>query len=281
MGNGTVVTRSTARMLERRRVTRSGMTRISVFATVAAAIWFSQAGTVGALVGSAFLAAVLFCDATRARMRANRRDALTLWLAAMLSQLREYTVYLGLALGAVSAGINGAWGWAAGALIALALRDSLLVARAAPAAVRAAPVSARRAPPAQRRPSDFLQSLVPFPPEGMRKSDEQLAGRLLGPGSRGAGEPDEGTRAAGDGAQAGGPAAAAQRTRRPEPHRATVPLPALARRIMVFSQPTRFSVIAVTTVAGDARVAFVALIIGCAVAVTGELVDPAPQGGGQ
>src|SRR5699024_1935854 len=42
--------------------------------------------------------------------------------------------------------------------------------------------------------------------------------------------------------------------------------------------PVRFSAIAVTTVVADARIAFVTLIIGCAIAVTGELVDPIDRG---
>nr|WP_316042227.1 hypothetical protein [Nocardiopsis sp. CNR-923] len=126
-------------MLERRCVTRSGVTRISVVAAIAAAVWFSQADTVGCLVGSAFLGAVLFCDAVRARIRTDRRDALTMWLAAMLGQLREYAVYVGLALGAVAAGIQGAWGWAAGALIALACGTrSWSCARRGPAPARVA-----------------------------------------------------------------------------------------------------------------------------------------------
>jgi hypothetical protein len=44
--------------------------------------------------------------------------------------------------------------------------------------------------------------------------------------------------------------------------------------MMVFSQSTRFLVIAVTATLWDARVAFLTLIVGCVVAVTGELVDP-------
>ncbi|MFF1671821.1 hypothetical protein ACFVWN_19010, partial [Nocardiopsis flavescens] len=151
MANGTVA-RSTARFLEHRHVTRAGMSRIAVMVSVGAAVWFTRPDTVGGLAGSALLVAVLFCDSVRDRMRAGRRDALTLWLVAMLSQLREYIVYLGLAVGAVLAGIAGAWGWAAGALVALALRDALLVAReASPAppgpARRRGPVPAPRGGP--------------------------------------------------------------------------------------------------------------------------------------
>ncbi|WP_179826207.1 hypothetical protein [Nocardiopsis aegyptia] len=285
MVNGTVA-RSTARMLERRHVTRAGMTRISVFAAVGAAVWFTRADTVGALAGSLFLGGVLFCDAVRGRMQANRRDALTVWLVSMLAQLREYIVYAGLAVGAVLAGLADGWGWAAGALIALALRDSLLIARAAPTAPDLSQGVGRVPRARPGRTGGLLADLAPRPPEGPRESDPRLTGRLLGPGPG----------AASDAASAAGPGvpprprispearavqeARAARDTSPEPapapanRSARLPLPHLARRIMVFSQSTRFLAIAVTATLWDARVAFLTLIVGCAVAVTGELVDP-------
>ncbi|WP_433699908.1 hypothetical protein [Nocardiopsis sp. CA-288880] len=303
--------RSAARMLERRHVTRAGMTRIGVVGAVGAAVWFSRADTVGGLAGSAFLAAVLFCDAVRARMRADRGDALTLWLAAMLSQLRECVVYLGLAAGAVLAGLGGAWGWAAGALVALALRDSLLAAHGAPVAAfpgrdaKPAPLSS------QGCAGGLLGGLAPCcPTRPPRDGDPGLTSRLLGaavpgprsPGARGrapgaaavgaaaAGvrsdgippRPREaepaGCRTSGDGPRrAPGAGRGAPDTRpgalRPDPA-PTAP----ARRLTAFSQPTRFLVIAVTATLWDARVAFVTLIVGCAIAVTGELVDPTARG---
>lgn len=180
MAHSGTVARLAARMLERRHVTRAGMARIGVLGAVGAAVWFSRADAVGGLAGSAFLGAVLFCDAVRERMRADRHDALTLWLAAMLSQLREYAVYLGLAAGAVAAGIGGAWGWAAGALVALALRDSLLAAGSAPADPEPGP--GRRRPPssAQGPAGGLLGGLAPRPPQGPRVSDPGLAARLFG-----------------------------------------------------------------------------------------------------
>ncbi|MFL1381783.1 hypothetical protein ACJOT4_30905, partial [Nocardiopsis sp. frass4] len=171
MANGTVA-RSTARLLERRHVTRAGMSRIAVMVSVVAAVWFTRPDTVGGLAGSAFLVAVLFCDSVRDRMRAGRYDALTLWLAAMLSQLREYIVYLGLAVGAVLAGIGGAWGWAAGALVALALRDALLVAREAPPAP---PPPSRRGRtgggPRGGAPAPAAVGLIPRPATGGHDRD--------------------------------------------------------------------------------------------------------------
>ncbi|MET9708854.1 hypothetical protein ACFW3Z_02210 [Nocardiopsis alba] len=228
MAEGTVA-RATARMIERRHVTRSGVTRVSLIASVAAAVWFSRADPTGAVIGSLFLALILACDAVRSRMRSDRRDALTLWTVSMASQLREYVVYVGLAFGAAAAGHASAWGWAAGALIALALRNALLVAFAAPPASSATPALFV---PAQRRSEAVRPPGVPRPrPAGV-----------------------------------------------PEP---SLPLPLLIRRVMAFGQPTRFLVIAVATTLWDARIAFVSLIVGCAVAITGELVDPSSRGEGR
>lgn len=247
MANGTVA-RTVARMLERRYVTRTGVTRIAVLLAVAAAVWFSRADLVGAVAGSVLLGLVLFCDAVRAKMRANRRDALTLWTVSMAAQLREYAVYVGLAFGAAAAGSASAWGWAAGALIALALRDTLLVARSAP------PAASEPKPlivPAQRRA------------EGLTAPQRPAQASALGQAQA----PVPGQAPALDQAQAEGSGRAD-----------TVPLPLLARQVMVFGQPIRFLVIAVTVTAWDARLAFVSLIVGCAVAVTGELVDPSSRG---
>ncbi|HJE58910.1 MAG TPA: hypothetical protein K8V84_10425 [Nocardiopsis listeri] len=253
-----IVVRATARMLERRYVTRTGVTRVGVVVAAIAAVWFSRADATGAIVGSLFLGLVLFCDMVRSRMRSHRRDVLTLWTVSMAAQFREYVVYVGLAFGAAAAGHSGAWGWAAGALIALALRDALLVARAAP--------PARWAPhplvlPGQRRPESLQGVSVPRPrggersktPEPERTADADHAAEI----ARAAGIPDTG--------EVGGAVHAS-------------PSPALlTRRIMAFEQPTRFLVIAVAATAWDARIAFISLIVGCVVAITGELVDPSSE----
>jgi hypothetical protein len=244
------VARAAARILERRRVTRSVVTRISVLVAVAAAVWFSRADLVGAVVGSSLLALVLFCDAVRARMRAHRGDALTIWTASMASQIREYIVYVGLAFGAAAAGFSSAWGWAAGALIALALRDALLVARSSP------PAPSGLEPlvlPSQRRPEGFR---IPGP----RAPDGWATGSRV---------PPLGTVA--DPAPEGGPDTSAA------PVSGALSPTHLARQVMAFGQPARFLVITVATVALDARIAFLSLIVGCAVAITGELVDPSSR----
>ncbi|WP_444961171.1 hypothetical protein [Nocardiopsis sp. M1B1] len=325
MAHSGTVARLAARMLERRHVTRAGVARIGVLGAVGAAVWFSRADAVGGLAGSAFLGAVLFCDAVRERMRADRYDALTLWLAAMLSQLREYAVYLGLAAGAVAAGNGGAWGWAAGALVALALRDSLLAAGSAPA--DPGPGPGRRRPPssAQGPAGGLLGGLAPRPPQGPRVSDPGLTARLFGAtvvdgttgGSRpvrapagaradatavnghavnavpangapvnGArmngtplyGSPEEGVRSAGaspNGTSDRARADAATDDRVADGARPDLPAPSPLRRIADFPQPVRFLAIAVTATLWDARVAFVTLVVGCVVAATAQLADPA------
>ncbi|WP_040698397.1 hypothetical protein [Nocardiopsis kunsanensis] len=252
--------RAVARVLERRDVTRAGMARISVLVALGAAVWFAQEEGEGALAGAVLLVLVLGCDAVGGAMSANDRDSLTLWLVTMLGQLREYVVYTGLALGAVAAGVNGAWAWAAGALIALALRDSLLVARTAPPALPRGRGTVRGAGAGQQLSEGLLGAAgVPVPCRP-GEGDPELTGRLLGGGGERAGR----TRVARDARQeeaAGrGPAAT------------VVPLPDLARRWLSFTQPVRFLVIGVTTVVWDPRVAFVTLVIGCALAVTSELV---------
>ena len=267
--------RSTARMLERRCVTRAGVTRIGVLGAVGGAIWFSRADMVGGLAGSAFLASVLFCDAVRTRMHTGRGDALTRWLVAMLAQLREYVVYLGLAVGAVLADLGGAWGWAAGALVALALRDSLLVPHAAPAADSPGQNMKREALPSQERAGRLLGGLVPRrPPRGPGGSAPALTGRLPGPPAPTAGPAAQGRAGSRHAPGEGDREDAGEAGARPAAPGSAQALPSLARRLMAFSQPARFLVIAVTATLWDARVAFVTLIVGCTIAVTGELVDP-------
>ncbi|PDP86884.1 hypothetical protein CQJ94_14810 [Glycomyces fuscus] len=298
MAHSGTVARSAARMLERRHVTRAGVARIGVLGAVGAAVWFSRADTVGGLAGSAFLGAVLFCDAVRERMRAHRRDALTLWLVAMLAQLREYAVYLGLAAGAVAAGVDGAWGWAAGALVALALRESLLAAGSAPADPGRGPGGKGSPSSAQRPPGGLLGGLAPRPPQGPRASDPELTARLFGttvvdgaaggprPARAPAGASTNGTSVngvpvGGDTAVPGAPGArgraGADGTAVAEPAadgRAEDAAPSTLRRIAAFPQPVRFLAIAVTATLWDARVTFVTLVVGCVVAATARLADP-------
>lgn len=257
--------RAIARVLERRHVTRVGVTRISALLALGSAVWFAQERDEGPLVGSVLLLLVLCCDAVSAAMRTDHRDSLTLWFATMLGQLREYTVYTGLALGAVAAGINGAWAWAAGALIALALRESLLVARKAPIALPPQGRGTSRSPvPAQRR-SEGLPGGSGIPaPRRPGAGDPELTGRLLGADSERNGRTHVAPRVRQEGADGRGPAA-------------VVALPGIACRWLSFTQPVRFLAIGVTTVVWDPRVAFITLVIGCAIAVTSALVGARGQ----
>lgn len=269
MADGGTVARLAARMLERQHVTRAGVSRISVLMAVGAAVWFSRADTVGGLAGSAFLGAVLLCDAVRERMRDHQRDALTLWLALMLARLREFVVYLGLAAGAVAAQVPGAWGWAAGALVALALRDSLLAAASSPEEERNV---TKLAPPSRRRAEGLLGGLAPREP---RESDPALTARLfggaaMGPGPVGSGSAPPAPARSGGSAGAEGPSPACEG-----------PLPAARTplgRAVSFSQPVRFAAIAVTATLWDARVAFCTLALGCTIAVIAHVFDPAGHG---
>lgn len=274
MADSGTVARLVARTLERRHLTRAGMTRIGALVAIGAAVWFSRADTVGGLVGSALLGVVLFCDAVRGHMRADRHDALTLWLAQMLAHLREYAVHLGLAVGAVLAGINGAWGWAAGALVALALRDSLLEAGNAPAASVAgrggkwSPVFREHAGGLRGTPGSRSS-------HASRRSDPVLAARLFGATVI----TDAGTTSSPDTPEPrteGGGRSPVPEATTPAGRRRCVGSP--LRSLLAFPQPVRFTVVAVAATLWDARVAFVTLVFGCAVAITAHLVDPADHG---
>lgn len=274
MADGGTVARLVARILERGHVTRAGVTRISVLVAIGAAVWFSRADTVGGLVGSALLGVVLFCDAVRERMRTDRHDALTLWLAQMLAHLREYAVHLGLAVGAVVAGINGVWGWAAGALVALALRDSLLEARNAPAA--SGPGHGGKRSPVPREPVRGLRGMLgPRISRVSRESDPVLTSRLFGAtviAGAGTASPPEAPEARGAG---GGRSPVPETTTSAGRRRCAG---SAVRSLLNFSQPVRFTVVAVAATLWDARVAFVTLIFGCAVAITAHLVGPTDPG---
>ncbi|WP_285761155.1 hypothetical protein [Nocardiopsis ansamitocini] len=274
-----------ARWSRRRGVTPAGAARIGLFITVAAAVWFTAPGVRSSLVGSVLLAAVLFTDAVGLRLARSRPwDPLTAWAVPLLAQLRECVLCVGLAIGGVVAGIADAWAWAAGALIALALREAVRTARAA--ALASGPSrEVRQAPgrvPGQRRPSPI--DAVDPSRHGRVPADASFTDELLGkrvsnddrPGAEG--NPvipirtTPPTRGEGLRPLAAGPD-------RPAPPRARAgiapptplgPLRALGR----FAQSERFFLIAVTVTIWDVRVTFIALIVGSVLAVAGELADP-------
>ncbi|MDA2812463.1 hypothetical protein O4J56_17605, partial [Nocardiopsis sp. RSe5-2] len=94
------------------------------------------------------------------------------------------------------------------------------------------------------------------------RTDPGLAEELLGPqralGARGRG-PRDGVRRAGA-------------ARRPAAVGAL-------REAAAFPRPLRFAVIAAGALAADARVTCIALMVGCAIAVTAALADPRPGRG--
>ncbi|GAB3485947.1 hypothetical protein [Nocardiopsis coralliicola] len=99
--------------------------QVGAVLAVLAAVWFAGGDLRGAIAGSALLGAVLAADAVRDH---SVPDAYSGWLATALGRLREYAVYAGLAVGGTASGVEDAWAWGAGALIAHALRDTAATA---------------------------------------------------------------------------------------------------------------------------------------------------------
>ncbi|WP_052810112.1 hypothetical protein [Streptomonospora alba] len=294
------------------------MSRIGLVLAVAAAVWFTEGGLRGAVVGSLLLGAVLVTDPVADRLRGGRRDRLDVWLALVLGRLREYVVYVGLAVGGTAAGVPDAWAWAAGALIALALRDSVAAARRAdvgrpewtpesglPRPIEAVDPSRR---PDDSAPGDasLTAELLGAPEQSADATADTVAdgdgdgdasdgdasggaasaapgdGLLFGirtvpkgapwPGwSEGRADALGAASSADDRETPGGPAlpsdTADTGTGPPVPG----PRPSFRTWLAAFPQAARFGVVALTITIWDARVTFVALIVGCVLAVTAEL----------
>ncbi|GAA1110081.1 hypothetical protein GCM10009605_50720 [Nocardiopsis composta] len=243
--------RAAAGAAARAELTPAAVTRIGAVLGVLAALWFSSGDLRGAVAGSVLLGAVLFCDEVRDVRAGPRQDALADWLDVVLGRLREYAVYAGLAIGGVLAGAEDAWAWAAGALIAHALRDTAIASGTAGAAAPG-PAAPRR----REWSSAVLGGLDPERPP----ADPDFTRELLGDPVPDPGRPRR--RRSGSYALAARPG----------------PLSGL-RAAACFPEPMRFLVIAVTAVLADVRVTFIALIVGCAIAVTAALVDPRPDEG--
>ncbi|GAA4944886.1 hypothetical protein GCM10023224_30090 [Streptomonospora halophila] len=302
------------------------MTRIGVVLAVAAGVWFTEGGPRGAVIGSLLLGAVVLTDALAQRVRAARRDRLDVWLALVLGRLREYAVYAGLAIGGTAAGVADAWGWAAGALIAVALRDSLAAARRADAGEPEwSPESGLPRPIDAVDPSRHREDGSP----GDASLTAELLGRETAEDDTAASGPDTAPDAApdtapdageGGGSASGAPASAegadgaalfgirtvpkgapwpgwaevraealgegapgstapdaAERTADTggdAPRRGGGPRRALLARLAAFPQAARFAAVALTITIWDARVTFIALIAGCALAAAADLAGP-------
>ncbi|WP_420161381.1 hypothetical protein [Nocardiopsis sp. CNT-189] len=243
--------RAAAGAAARAELAPAAITRVGAVLGVLAALWFSSGDLRGAVAGSVLLGAVLFCGEVRDALAGPSPDAFTEWLDVVLGRLREYAVYAGLAVGGVLAGVEDAWAWAAGALIAGALRDTAIASGAPGAAAPRQP-----APRGRDWSSAVLGGLDPERPPG----DPGLTRELLGDPVPERDRPPR--RRSGSYAL----------TARPGP------LSGL-RAAACFPEPVRFLVIAVTAVFADARVTFIALITGCAIAATAALVDPRPGEG--
>ncbi|CAM3633678.1 hypothetical protein [Nocardiopsis rhodophaea] len=268
------LTRPSGRLARRAHLTPSALGRIGLVLTVPAAVWFTEPGPRGALIGSLFLAAALFTDAVAEELAGEQRDALETWLTAMLARLREYIVYLGLAIAGTLSGVPDAWGWSAGALIAVALRDSVVAARRARPDLSGPPQAVNV--PAQRRGGGGASPIDAVDPSGAAAdrspSDPELTAKLFGTAA-----------ASGDGGSGTGQGERPQRRPRPGGARsapdapagmsADSALPAAVRRLLAFPQAARFATVALTITIWDPRVTFIALIVGCGVAVTAEVVD--------
>lgn len=255
------VVRPVVRWAARKALTTVRFAQVGLFLAVIAAVWFTEAGVRGGLIGSALLVLVLCADAVGAELRGVRGDILTDWLVVMMSRLREYAVYLGLAVGGAIAGVPDIWAWAAGALIAHALRDAVRTARAAR--------------PGAAVPVPGLYTQWPPPRQEGRKPG---AGVAAGRGAETASLTDELLRGAPSG---------------PEAEDAAVPVPAGAaggrrgatrvagdrawvrplRWAMSFPGSERFALIAITVTIWDSRVTFIALIVAFLGAVAADLAE--------
>ncbi|TQN30382.1 hypothetical protein FHX37_0259 [Haloactinospora alba] len=244
--------RAVARWAGRRGVSSLAVDRSAALLGALAAVWFCGGDTRGAVTGSFLLLVVLFADSVAARLATRPADALRVWLASLLAGARECAVYAGIAVGGAVSGVAATWEWATAALVAVALRAAVHDAR-------------RAAAPRGR----VLGGSSPGRPEGGDPRGEVAPSR----GQDGASPPTE-------------PLwlwtheAAPERRcvpRKWERMRRRAPGGGVARRLAAsphlahlarFSQDTRFIVVALTTVVWDARVTFIALIVGCALTVT-------------
>ncbi|MBB4933943.1 hypothetical protein F4561_004763 [Lipingzhangella halophila] len=280
--------RRVARWAEWASLSGAGVARIGLALAVLAAVWFTEGGPRGAVVGSLLLAAVLFTDSVGAELEGERTDALGAWLALLLARLREYLVYAGLAVGGALTGVADVWVWASGALAALALHESVAVARAAHTPAR--DTGARAALEAQRARDSPIAAMDPSRPEGGRAAgDPTLTAELLGDAPRepasgaGPGEPIRIRTTPGSRVDAAkwqeGRRRALRRMGAAEPDRKGGAYPATRRPARLglphfparWSQAVRFAVITLTITIWDARVTFVALIVGSVIAICGEL----------
>ncbi|KUP96250.1 hypothetical protein [Thermobifida cellulosilytica] len=259
------------RWAERRGTTAAAMARAGGVLTVVAAVWFTAPTLLGRLAGVLALALVLYCDAVGDRLGERGRDTLTAWSVSFLVHLREFVLYAALAVGADLDGRADAWAWAAGALVAYAVRESVVAARAA-----------RYAPVLRDAEEERLSPIEAIDPSRTDRddSDPEFTAELLGgPPAREDTEPGglvrirtapprrDGGRRLPDGDRSG----------TAEPERGPARLrkgSGLLWDLVAFGPSERFLVIAATVTIWDVSAAFPALVAGFAVAVAGAAMTP-------
>ncbi|EOR70390.1 hypothetical protein TM51_13040 [Thermobifida fusca TM51] len=250
----------------RRGTTPAAMARAGAVLTAVAAVWFTDTALMGSLVGTLALALVLYCDAVGSRIAEHRCDALNAWAVAMLSRVREYVLFLGLALGASLAGQTDVWLWVAGALTAHAVRESVAEARAAHRPEAQPRDASRGAPPPIEAIDPSYRSREP--------ADPDFTAELLGL----ARDPDDTAEPPGTVRLRPAPASQKTRDRGAAPGNAAPPrrrrqavsrgrAGRLLRDVARFGPSERFLVIAVSVTIWHASVAFGALIAGSVAAM--------------
>ncbi|WP_019629107.1 CDP-alcohol phosphatidyltransferase family protein [Actinomadura atramentaria] len=113
----------------RRGLTPNTVTSISFGAAALAAFWFADGTRSGSAIGAVLLFASFVLDCVDGQLARYTRAATPLgaWLDAVCDRLKEFTVYAGLAAGAVAADPRdgSAWRLAAAALGLLAVRQAI------------------------------------------------------------------------------------------------------------------------------------------------------------
>ncbi|MEZ0074937.1 phosphatidylglycerophosphate synthase [Planotetraspora sp. GP83] len=118
--------RHVVRLAARLRLTPNAVTGISVGLAVIAAIWFSDGSRVAQIIGAValYLSFVLDCVDGQLARYTRAFSPLGGWLDAIADRVKEYVVYVGLALGyaAGPGGPRGIWALAVGAMILQTIR---------------------------------------------------------------------------------------------------------------------------------------------------------------
>jgi len=120
------------RLAARLKLTPNTVTGISVALAALAAVWYSEGTRSGRLIGSGLLLLSFVLDCVDGQLARYTRSfsALGAWSDAMADRLKEYLVYVGLALGYVASAVAGAdssgiWPLAVAAMIVQVLKHTI------------------------------------------------------------------------------------------------------------------------------------------------------------